>query len=237
MHIGQDAPRVPGAERCRSVHRGSSSSALTMARYATRPAKSARSDAPKTQSVADLRAQSVGADQEVRLSRIRRGRASNRRKYGHCRCAKSTTVAPSVKFDVRLPADCFDQRALQIRAMNDQIWRAPAAFGVIQRHPHQFGVIRTAQRSTACGVEASCAAHDRARQVERGRGSRSESAVGRRQIPRACSLSRIALPETRLRQCYCCRKSADPSAGDDCAPWQASGYFAQLAFGRRAGSA
>ena len=99
----------------------------------------------KAQLVANLGAQTIGADQEIGL--VAGLGYTTRQSDG-----KTPPVIRKVEdgraerqFDARLAADGVEQRALQIGAMNDQICRAPAAFGAVQRHSHKFGVIRTPQ--------------------------------------------------------------------------------------------
>ena len=90
-------------------------------------------------------AQAVRADQEIGFvaGLGLAARQSDRktipviRKVEDCRAER--------QFDARSLVNGVDERALQIRAMNDQIRSAPAAFGVIQRHSHKFSVIRTSQ--------------------------------------------------------------------------------------------
>ena len=49
------------------------------------------------------------------------------------------------QFHTGLPANRLDQDALQIRAMNYQVWAAPAVLGVAERHSRKFDIIRTSQ--------------------------------------------------------------------------------------------
>ena len=58
---------------------------------------------------------------------------------------------PSDNSTPRLAIKGFDQRALQIGAMNYQVWAAPAAFGVVERHSRKFDVIRTPQHENGAG--------------------------------------------------------------------------------------
>jgi hypothetical protein len=58
---------------------------------------------------------------------------------------KANNLRAEGQLDARSIANGIDERALQIGAMNNQIRSAPAAFGVLQRHPHKFSVIRTSQ--------------------------------------------------------------------------------------------
>ncbi|HEY1887475.1 MAG TPA: hypothetical protein VGG86_15765 [Roseiarcus sp.] len=99
----------------------------------------------KTQFAADLGAQTVSPDQEIGLVADLAAAASQSDRNTASFCSNVVNGGSERQFNARLLMNGVKQRALQIGAMNDQICRAPAAFGAIQRHSHKFSVIRTPQ--------------------------------------------------------------------------------------------
>jgi hypothetical protein len=134
-----------------------------------------------------------------------------------------------------LGANGFDQRALQIRAMNDQICGAPPAFGVVQRHSHKFNVIRTPQHDN-CARSRGKSQHllERTKPRQDTCRVRGELKPGSKFLEGVGSLvdrDAEACPSQR----QCCRQSGDSRTSDDRTPRQASGDFAQFALGGGAG--
>ena len=98
----------------------------------------------EAQSVAHLRAQAVRADQEIGAFRSLLPRRRRSTEMASPVGRKSGNRRAEGQLDARMTADGFDQRGLQVGAVNDQIFGAPAALGVVKGQPHQFGVVRTA---------------------------------------------------------------------------------------------
>ena len=118
---------------------------LTIARYATRLAKVARSWAPKPNRSRTWERKPSAPIRRSASSRIWVRPHANPTETRPPSISKPTTCRAERQFDARLLVNRVDERALQIGAMNNQIRRAPAAFGALQRHPHKFSVIGTSQ--------------------------------------------------------------------------------------------
>ena len=105
----------------------------------------------KTQSVADVGAQTVRPDQEIGFVADLCLAAHQSDRNETPINLKADDLRAERQFDARLLVNRVDECALQIRAMNNQIRRAPAAFGALQRHPHKFSVIGTSKHDDGLG--------------------------------------------------------------------------------------
>ena len=105
----------------------------------------------KAQSVANTGAQAIGADQQIGLVASLGPVTRQRDRKTTSMIGKVEDCRAKRQFDARVAANGVEQRPVQISAMNDEVRRAPAGLGVIERHSHKFAIIRTPQYDERVG--------------------------------------------------------------------------------------